>query len=70
MNDPILDDLHRVREQLLEESGGTLASLVSKLEKDQLKSGRELREARRTKPCTEASDGAGSTLETPLADAR
>jgi hypothetical protein len=54
MNDPIIDELHRTRERLLEESGGTLASLVSKLEKDQMKSGRKLIETRRTKDCSEA----------------
>lgn len=56
MKDPILEDLHRTRERLLEESGGTLASLVAKLERDQVKSGRELRDARRTKHCIEVAD--------------
>lgn len=56
MKNPILEELHATRERLLEESGGTLATLVAKLERDQVKSGRELRSARRTKDCTEADD--------------
>lgn len=40
MKDPILDDLHATRERLLAESGGTLAGLVSRLQKEQAESGR------------------------------
>jgi hypothetical protein len=54
VKDPILDELHRTRERLLEESGGTLASLVSKLQRDQAASKHVLRDTRRTKDCTEA----------------
>jgi hypothetical protein len=56
MKDPILEELHRTRERLLEESGGTLASLVARLERDQVESGRELRDARRTKHCIEVAN--------------
>lgn len=56
MKDPILEELHRTRERLLEESGGTLATLVARLERDQVESGRELRDARRTKHCIEVAD--------------
>lgn len=56
MKDPILEELHRTRERLLEESGGTLAALVARLERDQVKSGLKLREARRTKHCIEVAD--------------
>ncbi len=56
MKDPILDELHRTRERLLEESGGSLTALVARLERDQVKSGRELRDARRTKHCIEVAD--------------
>jgi hypothetical protein len=56
MKDPILEELHRTRERLLEESGGTLATLVARLERDQVKSGRELRDARRAKHCIEVAD--------------
>jgi hypothetical protein len=69
MNDPILNELHRTRERLLEESGGTLASLVSKLKKDQLKSGRVLRDTRRTKDCTEA-DGRPQSDGSSVSSAR
>ena len=48
MIDPILKELHETREKLLAESGGTLASLVARLQREQSESGRELRESRRT----------------------
>lgn len=44
---PILDELHAVREQLLAESGGTLAGLVARLQAEQAKSSRTILEARR-----------------------
>lgn len=69
MKDPILEELHRTRERLLEESGGTLAALVAKLEQDQVKSGRELRDARRAKDCTEA-DGRPQSDGSPVSSAR
>ena len=56
MKDPILDELHRTRERLLEDSGGSLTALVARLERDQVNSGRELRDARRTKHCIEVAD--------------
>ena len=40
---PILDDLHEIRERLLAESGGTLAGLVARLQKEQQTSGRIVR---------------------------
>jgi hypothetical protein len=46
MNDSILEDLHATRERLLAESGGTLAGLVARLQKEQSKSGRQLWEPR------------------------
>lgn len=39
-NNPILDELHAVREQMLADAGGTLAGLVAKIQSDQAKSGR------------------------------
>lgn len=39
---PILDDLHAVREQMLADAGGTLAGLVAKIQADQAASGRML----------------------------
>ena len=55
---PILDELHAVREQLLAESGGTLAGLVARLQAEQESSGRRILKTRRTKDCTEAADNA------------
>ena len=54
MNDPILEDLHATRERLLAESGGTLASLVTRLQKELSESGRRIWEPKRTKDRSEA----------------
>lgn len=40
MKNPILDELHAVREQMLVDAGGTLSGLVAKIQADQVKSGR------------------------------
>ncbi|TWT91614.1 hypothetical protein Pla100_50050 [Neorhodopirellula pilleata] len=56
MNDPILDELHATRERLLAESGGTLATLVARLQREESTSGRVLWTPRRTKDCTEADE--------------
>lgn len=69
MTDPILEELHRTRERLLEESGGTLATLVAKLQLDQAKSGHELRDTRRTNDSTEA-DGRPQTDGSSVSSAR
>lgn len=69
MNDPILEDLHATRELLLAESGGTLAGLVARLQKEQSESGRKLWEPRRTKDCTEA-DGRPRSDGDPVSSAR
>ena len=53
---PILDELHSVREQLLAESGGTLEGLVARLQKEQGESGRTVLKTRRTKHCIEVAD--------------
>lgn len=42
MKNPILEELHQVREQLLEETGGTLAGLIEQLQLEQGTSGREV----------------------------
>lgn len=52
---PILDELHVVREQLLAESGGTLSGLVARLQAEQESSGRTVLKTQRTKPCTGAA---------------
>ena len=49
---PILDELHAVREQLLAESGGTLTGLVARLQAEQKSSGRTIIKTRRTRECT------------------
>ena len=40
MTNPILDELHAVRRQMLADAGGTLAGLVAKIQADQAKSDR------------------------------
>ncbi len=52
---PILDELHAVRERLLAESGGTLSGLVARLQAEQEASGRTILRTRRTKDCTEVA---------------
>jgi len=52
---PILDELHAVREQLLAESGGTLSGLVARLQAEQEASDRTVLKTRRTKRCTGAA---------------
>jgi hypothetical protein len=60
---PILDELHAVREQMLAESGGTLAGLVARLQAEQAASGRTIRKTRRTIPGTGAAKSVSSTVE-------
>ena len=52
---PILDELHEIREQLLAESGGTLAGLVARLQAEQEASGRTIRKPPRTLRSTQAA---------------
>ena len=68
MNDPILDDLHATRERLLAESGGTLAGLVSRLQKEQSESGRKIWVPKQ-KDCTEA-DGRPQSNGNPVPSTR
>lgn len=42
MKNPILDELHAVRRQLLEESGGTIAGLTERLRREQADASRPL----------------------------
>ena len=65
---PILDELHAVREQLLAESGGTLTGLVARLQAEQESSGRTILRTRRTRECAEVAacvrfgvDGSGNS---------
>lgn len=67
---PILDELHAVREQLLAESGGTLGGLVARIEAEQKSSGRTILESRQPKRYAAASDPDGSKMENQLATTR
>ncbi len=60
---PILDELHAVREQLLAESGGTLAGLVARLRAEQASSGRIILKTRRTDQCTGAAKSGESEID-------
>jgi hypothetical protein len=51
---PILDELHAVREQLLVEAGGTLDALVDRLQTHEQQSQRPRFTPRRTTRCTGA----------------
>jgi len=65
---PILDELHAVREQLLAESGGTLEGLVARLRAEQEASGRPIRKTRRTFQDVEPAKGGrieGENLSPP-----
>ncbi len=60
---PILDDLHTVREQLLAEAGGTLDALVDRLQAEEQQSDRPRFKSRRTKRCTGAANSGELELE-------
>lgn len=53
---PILEELHAIREKLLADAGGTLDALVDRLQAEERKSDRPRYKARRTKDSTEAAD--------------
>jgi len=59
---PILDELHEIRERFLAESGGTLAGLVARLQKEQQASGRIVRK-NRTNRVLHGSSGGQSTSQ-------
>ena len=58
---PILDELHAVREQLLADAGGTLDALVDRLQAEEQESDRPRFKPRRTNRCT----GAAKSAELP-----
>jgi hypothetical protein len=60
---PILDEIHAVREQLLAESGGTLAGLVARLQAEQAASGRTILKIQEPKPSKEATQVDESLVE-------
>jgi hypothetical protein len=55
---PILDELHAVREKLLNDAGGTLDALVDRLQAEEQQSHRPRYTARRTEDSTGAADNA------------
>jgi hypothetical protein len=60
-NNPILDELHAVREQLLADAGGTLDALVDRLQAEEQDSARSRYKSRRTN----RSSGAANSGELP-----
>ena len=60
---PILEELHAIREKLLADAGGTLDALVDRLQAEEEKSDRPRYKARRTKDSTEAADSVVSDGE-------
>lgn len=60
---PILDELHAIREQMLADAGGSLAVLIERLRSDQSKSGREIRKTRITKDSTGVADNVATDGE-------
>ncbi len=59
---PILDELHAVREKLLDDAGGTLDALVDRLQAEEQQSDRLQYKKRRTIRCT----GAAKSGELPV----
>ena len=57
---PILDELHAVREQLLKDAGGTLDALVDRLQAEEKQSDRPRYKKRPTKGLPAAGDSAAS----------
>jgi hypothetical protein len=62
-NNPILDELHATRRKLLEESGGTLAGLVARLQAEQKASGRTILKTQRTIRCSGAAKSGDLPVE-------
>ena len=52
---PILDELHAIREQLLDSAGGTLDALVDRLQAEERDSDRPRYQARQTRQCAETT---------------
>lgn len=68
---PILDDLHKTRERLLAEAGGTLEGLVAQLQQDERQAGREFIRPKglTSKRCTGAVDSDVVKIDDQLAAA-
>jgi hypothetical protein len=63
---PILDELHAVRERLLADAGGTLDALVDRLQAEEQQSDRPRFEPRRTVRSNSALKSGGLTHEREL----
>lgn len=64
---PILDELHKTRERLLAEAGGTLDGLVAQLQQDERRSDREFlppRDGRRHQATATVSNIEGGESQT------
>lgn len=60
---PILDELHAIRERLLEDAGGTLDALVDRLQAAEQKSDRPRFKPRRTIRSTGAAKSGETAVE-------
>ena len=60
---PILDELHAVRERLLADAGGTLEALVDRLQTEERKSDRPRFKPRQTTHCIGAPNSTERTAE-------
>lgn len=65
---PILDELHAIRERLLADAGGTLDALVDRLQAEEQQSDRPRFKSRRTETCTTAADTVVSDGESSPSD--
>ena len=63
MQNPILDELHAVRERLLADAGGTLDALVDRLQAEEQRSDRPRFKPRRAIRCTGAAQPDGMQVE-------
>jgi len=63
---PILDELHAVRERLLADAGGTLDALVDRLQAEEQESDRARFRPRRTIRCTGAAKSSEVAVENQL----
>ena len=64
---PILDELHAIREKLLDDAGGTLDALVDRLQAEERQSNRPRYQARRTIGCNRAAVASGGVAGPPVA---
>jgi hypothetical protein len=70
MKNPILDELHAIRQKLLDDAGGTLDALVDRLQAEEQKSNRQRYRGRRTIRCTGAANSGVSAMESQASPPR